>query len=190
MTFVYIVSSQELGAFDPLYSCLKSNPPLLRTFAAILMNLFVVVQRNKVRGGSRVPASPLHPKRPLLPGSGCFWKLKSFQNGLRTSLIYPLTPTLLRDNAEIYTREEDRAFIHSTNIIVHLCCAQHWGDSAADAVPDLQKLLCHSSGEAGGMSTSIIVGGNECQEVNRRGERWAGVGGYFRLSGPEGLPGR
>lgn len=139
-------------------------------FAAVLKNLFVVVQKNKVGGGSVVPASPLHPKRPLLPGSGCFWKLKSFQNGFQTSLIYPLTPTFLRDCVEIYTNEEDCAFIHSTNIIMHLCCAQHWGDSAEDVVSDLQELLCHSSGEAGGMSTSIIIGGNECEEVNRQGE--------------------
>lgn len=49
--------------------------------------------------------------------------------------------------------------------------------------PALQELLCHSSEEAGGTSTSIIAGGIECHEVRRHNEWWAGVGGCFRLSG-------
>lgn len=64
----------------------------------------------------------------------------------------------------------DDAFIQSTNIIIHLLCVHHWGNSAEDVVPALQELLFHSSGEARGAGANITAGGNEGQEVRKQAE--------------------
>lgn len=65
----------------------------------------------------------------------------------------------------------DYVFIHSTRSIVHLLCAHRWGVSAKDAVvPALQELTFHPSGAARGIGTNIVVGENECQEINQQGK--------------------
>ena len=69
-----------------------------------------------------------------------------------------------------YTQVGNDAFIQSTNAIMYLLGAHHWGNGAEDVVPALQELLFHSSGEARGVGTNITTGGTEGQEVRKQAE--------------------
>lgn len=58
----------------------------------------------------------------------------------------------------------DDAFIQSTNVIMYLLCAHHWGNGAEDVVPALQELLFHSRGEATGVRANIRKSGNKLSD--------------------------
>lgn len=69
---MYIGLSQELGAFDPFYFYLISDPPLLRTH--LLLSLRTFLSENQ--GWSGEWGASIPQERLLLPGSGSFWKLE------------------------------------------------------------------------------------------------------------------